>query len=208
MNNLPGTLNQENEETASPTIAPLIKMRYSSRNYDPDRALTQEQLKVIMKAAQAAPSSTNRQPWIYLIFDNANRQALDKARSCLNPDNQIWANRAPVLILAIAEEFRSDGRKNNKALHDLGLANQNILLQATSMGLNTRPMGGFDVEKARELFSIPAEYTPVIMIAIGYPGSLEQLPKVILDKENQPRTRKPIQQFTFQGEWGKPYLFE
>lgn len=199
---------QLTRETANSNVHPLIAARHSSRNYDPNRPLTRELLKALLKAAQAAPSSSNRQPWIYLVFDDSHPEALHNARACLNPDNQVWANRAPVLLLAVAEEIRPDGRKNGKALHDLGLANQNILLQAISMGLNARPMGGFDAQKARELFSIPPEFTPVIMIAVGYPGELEQLPEVVQEKERQPRTRKPLDQFTFQGEWGRTYLPE
>lgn len=199
---------EQKPENAAVTVHPLITARHSSRVFDQNRQLSREQLGMLMKAAQAAPSSNNRQPWVYLIFDNSNPDALEKARACLNPDNQVWANHAPVLILAVAEETRPDGRKNGKALHDLGLANENLLLQAVAMGLNTRPMGGFDIQKARELFSIPPEYTPVVMIAIGYPGNIELLPEVVQEKERQLRTRKPLDQFTFQGKWGKPYLSE
>lgn len=189
-----------------PGIHPSIAKRSSSRVYDPDRPVGQEELLLLLEAARAAPSSSNQQPWRYLIFDDSNPDALKKARETLNPGNQVWANHAPLLLLALAEEIRPDGRINTSALHDLGLANQNIFLQATSMGLNSRPMGGFNSEKAREYFNIPEEYQPVIMIAIGYPAQPEQIPWPVLEKESLPRLRKPVDSFAFRGGWNQRFL--
>ncbi|MEW6179693.1 MAG: nitroreductase family protein [Chloroflexota bacterium] len=191
-------------EFPHPDVHPLIRSRRSSRVYDPERTLTWQQIALLLEAARSAPSSSNRQPWVYLVFEPTNPEQLEKARSCLNPGNQIWANRAPLLLLAITQDIRPDGVENTKALHDLGMANQNLLLQATAMGLNCRPMAGFDAEKARRLFNIPAGYTPRLMIAVGYPGNIEDLPDEIIEKENQPRNRKTIDQFAFRGGWQVP----
>ncbi len=191
-------------EFPHPDVHPLIRSRRSSRVYDPERTLTWQQIVLLLEAARSAPSSSNRQPWVYLVFEPTNPEQLEKARSCLNAGNQIWANRAPLLLLAITQDIRPDGLENTKALHDLGMANQNLLLQATAMGLNSRPMAGFDAEKARRLFNIPAGYTPRLMIAVGYPGNIEDLPDEIIEKENQPRNRKTIDQFAFRGGWQVP----
>ncbi|GAP10917.1 nitroreductase [Bellilinea caldifistulae] len=194
-------------EFPHPGIHPLIQSRRSSRIYDPERLLTWEQIHLLLEAARSAPSSGNRQPWVYLVFEPTNAEQLEKARSCLNPDNQVWANRAPLLILAISQDIRPDGKENTKALHDLGMANQNLLLQATAMGLSCRPMAGFDAEKARMLFNIPSGYTPRLMIAVGYAGDLEDLPGEVQEKEQRERTRKPVSEFAFRGSWQQP-LFE
>lgn len=193
-------------EFPHPEIHPLLRSRRSSRIYDPDRLLTWEQIHLLLEAARSAPSSSNRQPWVYLVFDPSDPEQLEKARSCLNPDNQIWANRAPLLLLAVSQDIRPDGRENTKALHDLGMANQNILLQATAMGLHCRPMAGFDAEKARKLFNIPEGYTPRVMIAVGYPGKLEDLPAEVQEKENKERSRKSVDQFAYRGNWQQPLI--
>lgn len=210
-------MNIKSEQTASPLTArsefpnpeihSLIRSRRSSRIYNPDRLLTWEQILLLLEAARSAPSSSNRQPWVYLVFEPSNPEQLEKARSCLNPDNRVWANRAPLLLLAVSEDIRPDGRENTKALHDLGMANQNLLLQATAMGLNCRPMAGFDAEKARQLFNIPEGYTPRVMIAVGYPGDIEDLPEEVQEKERKDRTRKPVEHFAFRGNWQQS-LFE
>ncbi len=183
------------------SIHPLIAERHSSRLMDPNRPIASAQIEQLLEAARWAPSSNNQQPWRYLIFSNQHPQALQTARQCLSTSNQIWANRAPLLILALAEQTRPDGRPNPKALHDLGMANENLLLQATALGLHCRPMGGFDVECIRQAFHIPDQFEPIIIIAIGYPASADQFPEEIQQKEQQPRQRRPLQNTVFYGKW-------
>jgi len=195
-------------ETFQPStnLHPLIAQRRSSRLMDPQRPVEIWKIRLLLEAARSAPSSNNLQPWRYLVFDERDPEALQKARECLTPGNQRWANRAPVLILAIAEEIRPGGHPNPKALHDLGLANENLILQAIALGLNVRPMGGFDADKARHAFNIPTGYTPVIMLAIGYPAeNLEGIPEDILEKEQSLRLRLPLAAIAFEGTWGQPF---
>jgi len=64
-------------------------------------------------------------------------------------------------------------------------------------------MGGFDAEKARAAFGIPAEYTPMAMIAVGYPAGADILDDETKAKELRPRTRKPLGERFFEGGWGK-----
>jgi nitroreductase len=65
-------------------------------------------------------------------------------------------------------------------------------------------MGGFDAEKARQRLSIPEGFEPVIMFAVGYPGEPESLPDDLRKREQAPRSRKPLQDFVYTEEWGKP----
>ncbi len=66
-------------------------------------------------------------------------------------------------------------------------------------------MGGFDADKVRAAFAIPAEYTPMAMIAVGYQAE----PDVLDDaetkaKELRPRARKPLVERFFERGWGNP----
>ncbi len=186
-----------------PDIHSLLHQRRSSRLYDPDRPVGPELIDSLLEAARWAPSSGNGQPWKYLVFDDRLPQARQMARSCLNEDNQAWANTAPVLIAGISRDLRENGRPNAKAQHDLGLANMSLLLQAIALGLNCRPMGGFDGNRLRELFHIPEDHTPTVMIALGYPGRAEDVPESVQAQEGQPRERKPIEAFVHWGNWGR-----
>ncbi len=169
------------------------------------RAVPPEWVDLLLEAARWAPSSRNAQPWRYLVFDGRVPEALQAARECLTPGNQVWASRSPVLILAVAQTVQENGKVNAKALHDLGMANENLLLQAIALGLHCRPMGGFDVEKARHSFCIPEGYEPVVMIAIGHPGQTEDLAPEVRERAAAPRTRRPLEKLVHLGEWGVRY---
>ena len=101
--------------------------------------------------------------------------------------------------------FQDNGRPNRHAFHDTGLATQNLVLQAAVHGLMARQMAGFDLEKTRTDLQIPSGYEPVAVIAIGYPGNPDVLPERLRERELQPRSRRPIEEWTFSGQWGIPY---
>jgi hypothetical protein len=52
------------------------------------------------------------------------------------------------------------------------------------MGLNCRPMGGFDKNLTQAYFQIPESHTPVVMIAIGFQGNIDSLSKEVQKKNN------------------------
>ena len=78
-----------------------------------------------------------------------------------------------------------------------------MTLQAAALGLATHQMAGFDPEKARKLFGIPAEYATGSVIALGYqgePAALED--ERLIQQETAARTRKPLGEIVL-GEWGE-----
>jgi nitroreductase len=185
-------------------IHPLLARRWSPRALDPDRPVETETVLGILEAARWAPSSGNEQPWRFLLFDSRDPGALEAARSCLVEGNA-WARKAPVLLLSVASEtYTRNGKPNSLARHDVGLATENLLLQATESGLAVHPMAGFDSEKARQLFQIPEGHAPLAMIALGYPGSIENLPEELLKRETAPRSRKALEEWVFAGSWERP----
>ena len=52
-------------------------------------------------------------------------------------------------------------KANKFALHDVGLATENLVLQAMSIGLAAHVMGGFYADRARATFNIPDELSPL-----------------------------------------------
>ena len=128
---------------------------------------------------------------------------------CLNARNREWAGRAPVLILSVAKlTFDRNGKPNRHAHHDLGQAFANMAIEATHLSLAVHPMGGFDVDKAREDLAIPEDYDPVAMIAVGHPGDFDSLPDEFKTDELAPRTRNPSKDFVYSGKFGEPMPFE
>ena len=185
-------------------IHDLLRQRWSPRAFD-DRPIELEKLRSLFEAARWAPSSNNGQPWRFIVANKDYETEWNRLLACLVEGNRKWAYRAPVLILSVVSlNFEDDAKPNRHAFHDTGLAVENLGLQATALGLVAHQMAGFDVEKARADLKIPSGYEPVAMIAVGYPGDLASLSDRLREREQQPRSRQPISEWTFSGQWGTP----
>ncbi|HEY6329522.1 MAG TPA: nitroreductase family protein, partial [Blastocatellia bacterium] len=186
-------------------VGHFLGRRWSPVAFDENRQVEREKIRSLLEAARWAPSCYNEQPWRYLVFDGSDPDALEQARQCL-VDGNAWARTAPVLMLSVAcETFAANGSHNRHAQHDVGLADENLVLEAAELGLAAHQMAGYHADKAREAFQIPEGFTPLSMIAIGYPyrGAIDALPEKIRARETGPRQRKPVSQFAFGGSWEK-----
>jgi nitroreductase len=185
-------------------IHPLLAQRRSQRAFS-SKPVEPEKLSTLLEAARWAPSSFNEQPWSFIVTTRQNKPAFELLLGCLLEYNVRWAQHAPVLILSVARlTLASSGEPNRHALHDVGQATASLTFQANSCGLTVCQMAGFDVEKARDAFSIPPDHEPVAVAAIGYPGDPTGLPEKLRQKELTPQQRKPFQDFVFEGRWGVP----
>lgn len=188
----------------SVAIHELLARRWSPRAFDKNRRVSHEQLAALLEAARWAPSCNGDEPWRFLMWDRERQaEGWQQAFECLSENNRKWCVNVPVLMLSCAgSTFAHNGKPNRYAQHDTGMADLSIALQATAMGLAVHQMGGFDAGRAREIFHVPAEYTPMAMIAIGYQASPDVLDEETRQKELRPRSRKPLATQFFEGTWG------
>lgn len=192
----------------APGVHDIFHARWSPRAFS-DRPVSNEDLKTILEAARWAASSYNEQPWRFIVARKSNRELYDRVLSVLVPYNQNWAQLAPVLIITVAKRtFSHNGAQNQHARHDTGAALAHIMLQATALGLHAHGMAGFDAEKARLELGIPDDYEPVAAVALGYRGSLEELPESYREAEQARRKRKPLDELAFNGHWNEPLRFD
>jgi len=190
-------------ETQAP-VHELIGRRWSPRSFS-DRPVEPDQLLSLFEAARWAPSASNEQPWAFLVATQADTKNYDAMTGVLVDFNRSWANKAPVLILALAHtQFAKDGKPNRWGFYDLGQAAASLSLQATAHGLATHQMAGFDADAARKQFAVPEGWEPVSVIALGYPGDPNLLAEKLRERETAPRVRKPLESFVFSGTWGHP----
>ena len=186
-------------------VQELIRQRWSPRAFS-DKEIPADDLKTLFEAARWAASSSNEQPWRFLVGRRGD-ETYKKIFNALVPGNQSWAKSAPVLVLSVAKKtFTEKGTPNRHALHDTGAATANLFLQATALGLHTHSMAGFDPEQARASFAIPSDYEIGAVTAIGYFGDPAGLPEHLHKIEVSPRQRKPVEEFVF-SEWEKPARF-
>ena len=185
-------------------IHPLVNARRSPRAFT-EQSVEPEKLRSILEAARWAPSASNIQPWRFIVAAKDRPEDHERMVNLLFDGNRIWAAKAPVLILSVAQVTdRASGKVNMFAFHDVGLASENLVLQALSVGLAAHLMGGFHSDRAKATFNIPAEYEPIAIIAIGYEGGREFLPQPLLERELAPRTRKPLSEIAFGNIWDSP----
>jgi len=189
-------------ETRYP-IHELLRERWSPRAFA-DRMVEPEELRSLLEAARWAPSSFNEQPWSFIVATKQHPGEYERLLSCLVEGNVRWAQHAPVLMLSVAKlAFERNGKPNRHAFHDVGLAVENMVIQATALGLAVHQMAGFHVDKARELFSIPDGHEPVAALVLGFPGDPAGLPEDLREREVAPRIRKALESFVFSGQWGQ-----
>ncbi len=187
-------------------IHELIASRWSGRAYDSEKMLTREEIISLVEAARWAPSCFGDQPWRFLVFDKStNQSGWEKALSCLAEGNQSWAKDAPLLLLACSDSVLSqNGKPNRWGEYDTGAASLNLSLQAAALDLMVHQMGGFDAEKTKSEFSIPDQFTPMAMMAVGYQLAEETIPDDIKEREYNARARNTLDENFFEGHWGEP----
>jgi len=172
-------------------LVPAIAHRWSPRSYK-ETPVSSHDLKLILEAAQWAASSSNLQPWRFLVGVKGS-ETYSKIFSALVPFNQSWAGKAPVLILGFAMAKDLKGNPNSYALYDLGQASVSLILQATALDLATHSMGGFDNAAARQAFGLNEDHLLGAVIAIGYQDEPSALTSEMLQqREVAPRDRKPL----------------
>jgi nitroreductase len=190
------------EVFADHPVHALITKRWSPYSFA-SRSVPDEDLCSLFEAARWAPSSYNEQPWNYIVAKKENPEEFQRLLSCLVEGNQGWAKAAPVLALGIAKlRFARDDQPNRAAIHDLGLAAGNLVVEATARGLSVHQMIGILPDKAREIYAIPEGYEPLTGIAIGYAGDPKALPEGLRDRDLTRRPRKPLKEFVFSQTWG------
>ncbi len=185
-------------------IHELLAKRWSPYGFE-DRPVAQADLLSLFEAARWAASSYNEQPWSFLVATREDPEEFARLLSCLVDGNQGWAKAAPVLALGVASlRFSRNNKDNRAAVHDLGLAAGNLVVEATARGLCVHQMIGILPDKAREVYQIPEYWEAWTAMAIGYKADPAKLPDALKQRDLAPRQRKPLTEFVFTGKWGQP----
>lgn len=143
-----------------------IFARRSIRSYT-NQPVESEKIQSLVRAAMAAPSAKNQQPWEFLIVTEP--MTLKKLADT-SPYTSFVAN-APVAIVMLANV--SNLKAPTFCTQDMSAATQNILLEATSQGLGTCWMGVHTNPSAethiRNLFDLPENIQAFALVSVGYP---------------------------------------
>ena len=173
-------------------ISKLLSDRRSPYAFDPERDVSETDMRALMEAARWAASASNIQPWRYIVgVRGRSDEVRERVHSVLLGGNQPWTANAPVLILTVVNT-ENDGKPNVSAEHDMGLASAQLTVEATARGLVVHQMAGVDLAAANAEFGIAKPERVLTALAVGYQASAEVIPENYARRDEAPRTRKSI----------------
>lgn len=147
----------------------LIFKRTSVRKYT-DQPVTREQIEMLLKAAMAAPSAKNVQPWEFIVIQK--RETLLKITE-FHPYSSML-KEAPLAIVVCGNESKiTIGDVEELWSQDCAAATQNILLEAAELDLGGVWLGVYPkknlMNNLAELLILPKYVIPFSIVSIGYP---------------------------------------
>lgn len=152
----------------------LIKSRQSDRKYS-DKPIEKEKLERIVEAGRMAPSACNAQPWKFIVVTETDLLAkLAKASSAKLLGMNEFASQATAMLVVIREQANLTSRigaqikRKDYSLIDIGIASENICLQAEAEGLGSCMLGWFDEDKVRKTLGVPKTKRVELIITLGY----------------------------------------
>ena len=185
-----GACNTQGEEAQDETAVAdngqaaieTIMTRTSIRQYK-DQPVEQEKIDIMLKAAMAAPTAVNLQPWHFIVIDD--KKTIDML-SGRQPTN------APLLIAVCGDTDKTvmpdgKGKLPDFWVQDVSAAIENLLLAAHAQGLGAVWTGVYPImERTAEVANVlncPSNIIPVAVVRVGYPDESPQ-PKNKFKEEN------------------------
>jgi nitroreductase len=195
------------DERATDPVLHLIRERVSTERFDPERDLSEEQIRELIDDATCAPSSFNIQHWRFVVV----RRPADKERLKAVAYGQSVVTEAAVTFIVLgdtrgeeklpeimqvaverggmpqrkadawvrmARKIYADERiARDEAIRSGSLAAMVMMLSAAARGWTTCALSGFDPEQVRREFDIDERYEPVMLLCAGYPAGPDARPK-------------------------------
>ncbi len=179
---------QGNKNQTSKSNSPLenIYSRASIRSYQ-NKAVEEEKVEQLLKAAMSAPTAANKQPWAFIVIDD--KDVLKKLADNL-PHAKMTAE-APLAIAVCGDLSKAlDGDAADYWVQDASAASENLLLAAHALGLGAVWTGVYPIKDrvaaVSKILNLPENIIPLNVIPIGYPEGNTK-PK---DKWNQSNIHK------------------
>ncbi len=154
----------------------LLKERRSIREFK-DKKVSKEDVRKILEAGRWAPSSFNSQPWNFIVIRDWKKE-VGESGSWSSP-----VSRSDFSIAIVSDE------ENELNAVNAGIAGQNIVLEAWSLGVGSCWIRGFDENKVKKILSVPSDKHVVALIAFGYPD------------ENPSSSRKRLEKLVHWSDW-------
>nr|WP_306237691.1 MULTISPECIES: nitroreductase family protein [unclassified Ornithinimicrobium] len=147
---------------------PVLRQRWSPRQFDPGHEMAPEQVEALLEAARWAPSAGNSQPWAFhvVLRDGV---GWDAVLGAVAGSSRPWATQASMLVVNLAhvQVEDTDWEFSEFSVYDLGQAVAHMTIQAHAMGLGCRQFRAFDKEVLTAELAVTAHWEILTMTAVG-----------------------------------------
>ncbi|MGB3644456.1 MAG: nitroreductase family protein [Mesorhizobium sp.] len=179
-----------------PSIS-LIEQRMSANRFDASHALTNAEIKELVRLATRAPTAYNLQNWRFIAAHTAETKARLRALAwgqpkvedaavtfivCgVLPDAQTLLERLQPSVAAgympadmpsawrtaAVAQYADPRTARDEAVRSATLGAATLIHAAGALGLASGPMAGFDAEGVARAFGLRANDVPVLLVAVG-----------------------------------------
>ena len=180
----------------------VVRTRRSCRAYDPARPVPPAAIAACLEAARLAPSACNRQPWRFVVVQDAATRAAIYEEARLPGIAHRWLQDVPAIVVLCVERelvtHKLAPAVSGVPYHlvDAGIAGEHFVLAATAQGLGTCWIGWFRPPVVRRLLDLPGGVDAVALLALGYPAAGDA---------KAPRPRRPLGEIACADRWGQPF---
>lgn len=166
------------QTTLSKSLSEVIKERHSVRKYDSSYKISQEDIKEMLKEATQAPSSSNLQPWRFIVIQD--QEVKKELRAVANNQEQVETASAVIAVLGDKEMYKNV-EKVYRSAYEAGLmdeANMNRLIEGTN---KTYPFASEEILK--NIASYDAGLVSMQLMLIAKDRGYDTVPMGGFDKE-------------------------
>lgn len=147
-----------------------IMTRVSVRDFTGEK-ISSEQVETLLRAAMAAPSAINKQPWAFIVVDD---DAIIAQLGEALPFSRC-SNHPAVAIIPCGDLSKAiEGEMGAFWINDVSAATENLLLAAHAMGLGAVWTGLHpDMNRAKmvqQMLGLPEHIIPLCIVPVGVPA--------------------------------------
>ncbi len=171
----------------------IVQQRRSVKSYDPEKTISDAELKELFDEVVLSPSSFNLQHWTFIAVKDSGMKKKLKEAAWGQPQVEECSvailvcgkldayKDAPEIYKDVPKEVQEgllpmiqnfyEGKEQlqrDEAIRSASLAAMTLMYAAKTRGWATGPMIGFDPAAASKLLNLTKAYIPVMLLVLGY----------------------------------------
>lgn len=154
-----------------------------------DRPVPPEALDRILEAGRRTPSSTNWQPWDFVVVTDG-----EQLHALAGVWRGAWHVAGSQATIALVAPFPLDEMRHEWMRYDFGQATMGMMLAAADLGIGTGHAVVADQDRARAVLGLPEDRICQYLVSVGYPADRPLRP---IQRPN----RRPFEEVVHRGKW-------